>query len=96
MGMRFIKVDSRTGFFYIANGFKDEVAVYNTYSFMPMDYIRTKGAVNYMAIDGEENNLYLLLPQLKILTVINLISRKIVSEMDVSADPYWMTLVGEQ
>ena len=96
MGAKFIKVDKRTGFFYIANEYKNEIAIYNPFSFIPMDYILTKGAVNYMTIDGEENNLYLLAPDSKSLVVINIISRKVISEMDISDNPYWITLIGEQ
>jgi hypothetical protein len=49
-----------------------------------------------MAIDSEENNLYLVNSDTKSVMVSNLVRKKIVSEMDVGEGPYWVTMMGER
>ena len=72
------------------------VAVYDPFSFAQVGFIPTGGTVAYMTIDGETNFLYLLIPDRKVLMVINLASKRPVSEIDVSEQPAWMTMMGER
>ena len=95
LGMNSIKVDKRTDLFYMGRGREGDVALYNPYSFMPVGYIQTGGAVNYIEIDNEENNLYLLIPERRVLMIINLVSKQTVAEIDVGEDPYWVSITGE-
>ncbi len=96
LGAISIKVDTKTDLLYIGNRGADEVAVYSPFILTPAYYIRTAGSVSYMTIDGEENNLYLIMPQKKIVSVVNLISRKVVGEIDVGEDSQWVTMIGER
>jgi hypothetical protein len=52
--------------------------------------------VEYMTIDGEENSLYLVSPETKMLMTINLISKKISTRTDAGEDPAWVTMMGER
>lgn len=94
-GMISIKVDSRTGLVYIGRSNDVFVGVYNPLSFVAVDLIKTGGTVNYMTIDDEENNLYMVSAELKRIIVSNLVRKKILYEIDVAEAPYWVSVMGE-
>jgi YVTN family beta-propeller protein len=96
MGMHSLKVDVMTDLFYIGKRFDVELAVYDPFTWVPMDYVRTKGPVEYGAIDGETNNLYMAIPSKKAVSVTNLTSKKMLKDFDVGGSPYWVTLHGER
>jgi YVTN family beta-propeller protein len=96
MGMNAIKVDPIADWVYLGRKNEVVVEVYDPFSFVSVDVIRTGGTIAYMAIDGEENNLYLVNPDLKRLMASNLVSKKIIYEIDVGEDPYWVVLMGER
>jgi YVTN family beta-propeller protein len=95
-GMNFIKVDARTDLVYIARKNDPFVGVYSPQSFVSVDFVKTGGTIDCMAIDGEENNLYLVNSDMKSLMVSNLVRKKILFEMDVGEGPYWVTVMGER
>lgn len=95
-GMISIKVDNRTGLVYIGRANDIFVGVYNPLSFVAVDLIRTGGTVNYMTIDDEENNLYMVSSDMKRIIVSNLVRKKILYEIDVGETPYWVTVMGER
>ncbi len=95
-GMISIKADDRTGLIYIGRKNDPIVGVYNPLAFVSVDFIKTGGTIDYMAIDGEENNLYLVNLDTKSLLVSNLVRKKIVYEMDVGEAPYWIVVMGER
>jgi len=95
-GMNFIKVDTRTDLAYIGRKNDPFVGVYSPLSFVSVDFVKTGGTIDCMAIDGEENNLYMVNSDMKSLMVSNLVRKKIVSEMDVGEGPYWVTMMGER
>jgi YVTN family beta-propeller protein len=90
-----IKVDPRTDLLYIGRKHDNAVAVYNPFTLIPSYYIRTRGSVSYMTIDAREGNLYLVIPERKTVSVVNLISRDVMGEMDVD-DPFWVAMTGER
>ena len=96
MGMRSIKVDTRTDLVYLGKGNDILVEVYEPFSFVPVDSIRTEGGIIYMTIDGEENNLYMVNPETRSVMISNLVRKKIVTEIDVGEGPYWVTMMGER
>ncbi len=95
-GMISIKVESRTGLVYIGRNNDIFVGVYNPFSFVAVDLIRAGGTVNYMTIDDEENNLYMVSSEMKRIIVSNLVRKKILYEIDVGEAPYWVTVIGER
>lgn len=96
MGMRSIKVDPLTDLVYLGKENDIAVGVYEPFSFVPVDYIKTGAGVTQMAIDGDENNLVLVAPALRKLVIVNLISKKTVAELDVGEAPYGAALIGER
>jgi YVTN family beta-propeller protein len=96
IGMNSIKVDNRSDFVYLGRKIDPVVEAYDPFSFVPIDSVNAGTGVVYMAIDRGENNLYLVNTQRKKVVVSNLVSKKIVTEMDVGEDPYWVTMMGEQ
>ncbi|MGA2192290.1 MAG: YncE family protein [Nitrospirota bacterium] len=96
LGLLSIKVDPATNYIFISKRDEDRLFVYDPFSFIPIDYILTDGDVTYMAIDGENNNLFLLIPEKKTIQVINLNSRRTLSDVGVLEDPYYVTMMGER
>jgi YVTN family beta-propeller protein len=95
-GMISIKVDRRTGLVYIGRSNDIFVGVYNPFSFVAVDLIRTGGTVSYMTIDDEENNLYMVSSEMNRIIVSNLVRKKILYEIDVGEAPYWVAVTGER
>jgi YVTN family beta-propeller protein len=91
-----LKVDPRTDRIYIAKRNGEEVDIYDPFSFLPIDFLRTGGEASFLTIDGEANNLLLLLPGRKRLRIVHLVGKKTAAEIDVGEDPYWVTVMGEK
>ena len=96
MGMSALLVDTRTDFLYAAKKHEAMIGNYDPLSFFPVDSIQAETGVTYMTIDDEENNLYLVLPEKRALMVVNLISKKIITKIDVGEGPCWVSLMGER
>lgn len=96
MGIGWVKVDTSSDKLYVGKTDQPVVDIYDPFSLMPSDYLPTLGGVSHMAIDGEENNLCLVIPEQRILQIINLVSRKVVGVIELDDAPYWATVVGER
>lgn len=96
MGAISMKVDTKTDLLYIGNRRDNSVTVYNPFTLTPSYSIRTGGPVGYMTIDGDENNLCLVMPEKNIVSIVNLISRKVVGEIEVAENPQWVSIIGER
>ena len=95
-GVSAIKIDPRTDLLYLGSSMDHFVTVYDPLSFTPNDFIDIKGPAGYLAIDNDENNLYAVVPERKVVSIVNLVSRKVVGEIDVSEAPSWVTMMGER
>jgi YVTN family beta-propeller protein len=95
-GTNSLKVDKRTNLFYIGKKFDTELALYDPLALIPIDYLRAKGPVDYMTIDGDGNNLYLVTSGRRSVSVVALVSKKTLGEFDVGEDAYWVTMQGER
>lgn len=95
-GVSTLKVDTNTDMLYLGRRHDSIIEVYDPFSIIPVETFSAGGGVNYMTIDGEGNNLCVLLPEKNKLVMINLISKRIVSEMDVGEDPFWVTVMEER
>ena len=91
-----LKVDPRTDLIYLARRGTGEVAIYDPFSFLPVDSYRTEGDASYLTIDGEGNNLSIVLPGTNSVRTVRLIGKGTASETEVGEDPYWVTLMGER
>ena len=95
-GLSFIKVDTMTDMLYACRKQDAVVEVYDPFSLSPGAFIQAVSGVAYMTIDREENTLYLLSPETKMLMAVNLIDKKITTMTDVGEDPAWVTMMGEK
>jgi YVTN family beta-propeller protein len=91
-----INVDDRRGIIYV--GGRDEPAVefYDPGTLLPVDAIRTKAGVSCLAIDAEDNTIYIVQPDAKRLAIGSLADRKVVADIDVGDGPYWVVAMGER
>jgi YVTN family beta-propeller protein len=96
IGIGWIKVDTNTDKIYVGKKDADHAAIYDPISFFTGDFLPAAGGVSHMTIDGEENNLYLIIPEKRLLQIINLVSRRVVREIDLDSNPYWTTMMGER
>jgi YVTN family beta-propeller protein len=96
MGATAIKFDIETDLFYIGKKNDIRAEVYSQFTLLPVDFIEAGGGISYMTIDGEENSLYLVMPENKTSIIINIVSKEIISEIDVGDGPYWLTMMGER
>ncbi len=96
IGMASIKVDPQTDLVYMGRGQDTTVEVYDPFLFAVVDSINTGAGITYMSIDGDENNLYMVNPDMKSVMVSRLVRKKVISEMDVGESPYWVTMMGER
>jgi YVTN family beta-propeller protein len=96
LGMTSIKVDPQADLVYMGRGRDTTVEVYNPFSFVVVDSINTGAGISYMTIDGDENNLYMVNPEMKSVMVSRLVRKRIIAEMDVGENPYWVTMMGER
>jgi len=95
-GMISVKVDPNTDLVYLGKQRDFVVGFYDPLAFAPVGFVTTGTSIAYMAIDPEENNLFLVSPDRRSVPVANLTSRRIVGEIDVGDDPYWVTMMGEK
>lgn len=95
-GFSTMKVDASTDMMYVGKKHGFHVEVYDPFTLIPGDYIRAGSGVSCLAIDGEGNNLHILLTEKKSLLIINLVSKRVVSEIDVGDNPFWVTMMGER
>jgi YVTN family beta-propeller protein len=63
---------------------------------MPLYSMRTKAGVSYLAIDADNNSLYMSSPETRSVFVARLASRQVVSEIDVGEGPGWIAVMGEK
>ena len=96
LGLNSIKVDTRTDFVYLGRKIDPMVEVYEPVSFVPVDAVRSGAGISYMTIDGEENNLFMVSPEKNRIIISNVVSKKVIGEMDVGEGPYWVTMMGER
>ncbi len=94
MGLTSILVDPTTDLIYLGGKYETLVSVRHPFSFLAVGYIRAGGPVAHLAIDREENTLYMLVPGKRLLATANLFSMEGTSEIDVADAPYWVSVAG--
>jgi hypothetical protein len=91
-----LKVDSRTDLIYLARRGTREIAIYDPFSFLPIDSYRTGEDASYLTIDGEGNNLCAVFPGSNAVRMIHLVGKGTASGTEVGEDPFWATFMGER
>jgi YVTN family beta-propeller protein len=95
-GVSALKVDTNTDMLYLGRRYDSFIEVYDPFSIMPTEAFDAGGGVGYMTIDNEGNNLLAVLPDRKSLVTVNLVSKKIISEIDIGDSPFWTAIMGER
>jgi len=95
-GVSTIKIDPRTDFLILGKGREATIAVYDPFSYTPADIIPVGGSAEHLGIDGDENNLYVVVPERKVVRVVSLVSRRVIGEIEVSESPSWVVVMGER
>jgi YVTN family beta-propeller protein len=91
-----VKVDPRTDLVYVALADEPRVEVIDPLSFVPLGAIEVASPVTYMAIDDVENTMFMVMPRLRAVSVLDLTSRREVAVLDVGAEPHEVALAGER
>ncbi len=95
-GGRTIKVDPNTNMIYVAPSGGTDIEIYDPFSMIAGYFMPVEGEVVSMTIDNDDNTLCAVVPEKRMVKIINLTSRKVISEVDVDADPYWVDVMGER
>lgn len=90
-----VKVDTRSGLVYV--GMKTGVvSVVDPSSLILIDTINVGGSAGFITIDDEENAIFVLLPDRGSLQKVNLVSKKLIGEIDVEKGAYAVSVMGER
>ncbi len=95
-GAAALKVDPRTDQIYLYRRHAGQVDIFDAFSSLPVDFVRSDEEVGFMTIDGEGNNLLLVLPEANAIRGVRLIGKGDSARLDVGEDPYRVTLMGER
>jgi YVTN family beta-propeller protein len=96
LGLDGIKVDRNTGLIYVSKKDEDRVFILDPGLLIPLDYLQTASNVSFMAIDDENNNMFLILPDEKAVQAARLTGRQPLPEFDVLEAPYYCVMMGER
>jgi len=90
-----IKISFLTDLIFVGKRFGGEIAVVDPSTSMSIDFIRVGGNAAYITIDRQENVLFVVLPEKKLVQKVNLISKKIMAEIEVGEGAYAVVVMGE-
>lgn len=90
-----VKVDNVTGLIFLGQH-SGEIAVVDPSSLITIDSFMTGGDPLFLAIDGEENSLFVVLPERGLIQKIDLVSKKILGSIEVDAESYAVAVMGER
>jgi YVTN family beta-propeller protein len=91
-----IKADDQNGLLYVGRRIGGEIAVIEPSSSMFVDTFQVGGRAEYLAIDNQERTLFVALSDRRILQKINLISKRVVAEIEVGKGAYEIVVMGER
>jgi len=91
-----IKADNQNGLLYVGRRLGGEIAVVEPSASMFVDSFQVGGRAEFLAIDDQERALFVALSDRSILQKINLISKKVVSEIEVGKGAYEIVVMGER
>ena len=90
-----VKISFLTDLIFVGKRFGEEIAVVDSLSSMFIDSIRVGGIAAYMTIDRQENTLFVVLPERRVVQKVNLTSKKIMAEIEVGEGAYAIVVMGE-
>jgi len=89
-----IKADTRSDLIYVGNSTGGNISVISPSVSIFVDTIMTAGTAAFMTIDDQENTLLALIPERKVLQMINLTNKRIIAEIDVGEGAYAVAVMG--
>lgn len=95
-GLRSFKLDVRTGLLYLGKKNDTMIGVYDPLTFSAVEHIPANGPADYLAIEDEGNDLYMVSAERNRVMIVNLINPRITTEIDVAGGPVWVTMMGER
>lgn len=96
MGAESIKSDILTDLIFIGKNAGGEISVIDPFTLMRIDAITVGGNAAFMTIEGDENSLFVVLPDRKILQKVNLTSTQVVAEIEVGMGAHAVVVMGER
>ena len=90
-----IRVSRLNGLIFVGKSFGGEIAVVDPYSLMLIDSIRVEGNAAFTTIDRQENTLFVVLPERRLVQKLDLTSKKLMAEIEVSEEAYAVVVMGE-
>ena len=95
LGARSIKVDTRTGLIYVGMN-SGGIRIVDPRSTMFNDTILCDGGVEDMTIDSDENTLFAIVPERNSLLKINMIGKRVMSEIPLERGAYAVAVMRER
>jgi YVTN family beta-propeller protein len=96
LGAAFIRVDDLTGLIYVGKRSGGQIMVIDPFALVFIDVIAVAGKAAFITIDGEERNLFVVIPDKKMLQKINVTSKMISAKIDVGKGAYAVAVMGER
>ena len=96
LGALSIKVDDLTGLIYVGKRSGGQVMVIDPFALVFIDMIRVAGRAAFMTVDQEERNLFVAIPDKKMLQKINITSKKISAKIDLAEGAFAVAVMGER
>jgi len=90
-----IKVSRLNDLIYVGKSFGGEIAVVDPSSSMFIDMINVGGNATFTTIDRQENTLFVVVPERRLVQKVNLTSKKITAEIEVGEGAYAVAVMGE-
>jgi YVTN family beta-propeller protein len=91
-----IRADNQTGQIYVGKKIGAEIAVIDPFSGQLVDNFQVGGQAVFLTIDGQERTLLAALSDRSVLQKINLISRKLMAEIELGEGAYAVVVMGER
>ena len=96
IGARAIAVDTVRDLVCLGSDTEPVIEFYDPRALMPLFALRIKSAVSYLAFDAEDNTLYMVGTEARVLSIARLTNRTLASEIDVGDAPYAVAVMGEK
>ena len=95
-GISAIAVDPIRNLVYLAGTDDRTIEFYDPNALVPLNSMKSRAGASYLAIDVEDSSVYIVSPETRSLVVGSLATRKVVAEIDVGENPYWVSVMGEK
>lgn len=93
--MEAIRVDPKTDLVYLGSGRDLVMALYEPFGFGAVDFIETGAGVTHLAMDDEQNVLYVVTPDAGRVLAFDRIRKRLTGQIDVGAGPARVAIMGD-